>query len=91
MLKDLKKKYPCLVLFVTHDVAEALDVADRILVMSTRPATILSDIRLPPQDQRPENWATSLDHSRLEAQILQTIREARDAGSVGSYNLRVGV
>ena len=91
LLKDLKKKYPCLVLFVTHDVAEALDVADRILVMSTRPATILSDIRLPPQDQRPENWATSLDHSRLEAQILQTIREARDAGSVGSYNLRVGV
>lgn len=87
MVKDLKKKYPCLILFVTHDVSEALDVADRILVMSTRPATILSDIRLPPHDQRPADWANSLDHSRLETQILQTIKDARDPGS---FSIRLG-
>lgn len=86
MVKDLKKKYPCLILFVTHDVAEALDVADRILVLSTRPATILSDIRLPPHDQRPADWASSLEHSSLESQILQTIKGARDPGS---FSVRV--
>jgi NitT/TauT family transport system ATP-binding protein len=75
-----------LILFVTHDVAEALDVADRILVLSTRPATILSDIRLPPHDQRPADWASSLEHSRLESQILQTIKGARDPGS---FSVRV--
>lgn len=89
LVKKLKQDYPCLVMFVTHDVGEALDLADRILVMSTRPATILSDIRLPSQADRAAGWASSTEHASLEASILQTIREAR--GSTGAGNIRVGV
>ena len=75
MIKGLKLKYPCLILFITHDVAEALDVADRVLVLSTRPATILEDIRLPPV--RGADWGQSAEHREYESQILRTIRQAQ--------------
>ena len=89
LVKTLKRQYPCLILFVTHDVGEALDLADRVLVMSTRPATILSDIKLPTQEQRSADWASSAEHARLETSILQTIREAN--GKSGAGNIRVSV
>ena len=34
------------VLFVTHDIEEAVQLADRVLVMSRRPATIQEDVRV---------------------------------------------
>jgi NitT/TauT family transport system ATP-binding protein len=41
------------ILFVTHDIEEAIQLADRVLVMSNRPATIeeIVDVDLPrPRD-----------------------------------------
>jgi NitT/TauT family transport system ATP-binding protein len=35
------------VLFVTHDVNEALLLSDRVIVMSANPGTILADISIP--------------------------------------------
>jgi NitT/TauT family transport system ATP-binding protein len=85
LVKKLKSEYPCLTLFVTHDVDEALDLADRIIVLSTRPATVLEDIHVP-EGIKPGSteWAT------LEARILHLIRDA--ASSSGSHgSITVGV
>jgi NitT/TauT family transport system ATP-binding protein len=41
-------------LLVTHDIDEAVLMADRIVVLSTRPARVVEDIRVPlarPRDQ----------------------------------------
>ncbi len=35
------------ILFITHDIDEALQLGDQIVVMSERPATVRADIRLP--------------------------------------------
>ena len=43
-LLDLRKQYNRTTLLVTHDIDEALFLADRILILSHRPASILKEI-----------------------------------------------
>lgn len=46
------------VLMVTHNVAEAIAIADRLLLVSRRPATLVADIALDrPRPQRDRAWA----------------------------------
>ncbi len=46
------------VLMVTHNVAEAIAIADRLLLVSRRPATLVADITLErPRPQRDRAWA----------------------------------
>ena len=52
-------KYPCLALFVTHDVSEALRLADRIIVLSTAPATIVADLAISEPKPRAPKWLSS--------------------------------
>jgi NitT/TauT family transport system ATP-binding protein len=46
-LLDIWDKYPKTGLFVTHSIREAVYLADRVLVMTRRPATVVEDIRVP--------------------------------------------
>tara|TARA_Y100000590_G_scaffold31910_1_gene35285 strand:+ start:607 stop:1284 length:678 start_codon:yes stop_codon:yes gene_type:complete len=52
LLKIIKNHADRTILFVTHDVDEALYLADRVLVMSSRPGTIVyeADLRSIPQE-----------------------------------------
>lgn len=43
------------VLFVTHDVDEAVFMSDRVIVLSSRPSTVQADIEVP--IPRPRSWA----------------------------------
>jgi len=83
--------YPCLALFVTHDVTEALRVADRIIVLSTRPATVIMDITVAEPKPRTEAWFRSNECSELEQQIITRIREAAGSAAKGTSTLRVGI
>jgi NitT/TauT family transport system ATP-binding protein len=53
-LAELCNRSPRTVLFVTHNVTEAAFLADRVLVMSSRPGTIVSD--LPIVLKRPRDY-----------------------------------
>ena len=46
-------------LLVTHDVEEALYLADRVLVLSRRPATVVAELRSPAPRARPRNDAVT--------------------------------
>jgi NitT/TauT family transport system ATP-binding protein len=45
------------VLMVTHQIAEALDVADRLVLLTARPASLLAELRLAaPRGERDRAW-----------------------------------
>ncbi|MBX3119731.1 MAG: ABC transporter ATP-binding protein [Fimbriimonadaceae bacterium] len=57
------------IIFVTHDIAEALLLADRILVLSPRPARIIHDMIVP--FERPRNPMLQTDQKFVE--MLQAL------------------
>ncbi|HET6992982.1 MAG TPA: ABC transporter ATP-binding protein [Bacteroidia bacterium] len=61
-LNRLLVKRPRTVVFVTHDIEEAAQLADRVLVLSNRPATISRELRI--DAKRPRNLT---DRSVVEA------------------------
>jgi len=54
-LLDIWDRYRKTGLFVTHSIREAVYLADRVLVMTRRPATIIEDLKIP--FARPRNRA----------------------------------
>ena len=61
-LVRILKQRPRTVVFVTHDIEEAAQLADRVLVLSNRPATISRELQI--NAQRPRDLT---DHAVIEA------------------------
>jgi NitT/TauT family transport system ATP-binding protein len=62
------------VLFVTHDVDEAIFLADRVLVMSASPGSIIADFKVPIERPRNPDVATSASFVDLKKACLSYIR-----------------
>jgi NitT/TauT family transport system ATP-binding protein len=82
-LLAIMRRTPKTVLFVTHDVREAVALADRVAVMSARPGRIkeIVDVRAPGagRDALPEDVAAALVERlwqlvRSEAMLAQSVR-----------------
>ncbi|HLK64460.1 MAG TPA: ABC transporter ATP-binding protein [Bryobacteraceae bacterium] len=70
------------ILFVTHDVDEALYLADRIFVLCSRPGTIIEDVPVPfgrPRDQSVKQRSEFRD---LQQHVLGALRRAPGQGQV---------
>jgi NitT/TauT family transport system ATP-binding protein len=63
------------VLFVTHALDEAVLLADRVVVLSPRPATIIADVRV----DMPRPRGPSTIDTEAFAQTLQSVRKALDS------------
>ncbi|KSU61001.1 nitrate/sulfonate/bicarbonate ABC transporter ATP-binding protein [[Bacillus] enclensis] len=68
------------VLFVTHSISESIKLSDRIIVMGTRPGTILADIKVEiprPRDAHKEQMVQLEEHimSYLKKEIDKVISE----------------
>lgn len=73
-LLNIWSKFGTTVVFVTHDVDEAVFLADRILIMSASPGRIIADLPNPVSRPRAQSMATRRDFNDLKLKCLETIR-----------------
>ena len=63
------------VLFVTHDIEEAVFMANRVIVISARPARIKCELPIPLPHPRPYTIKTTPEFAALKARLTEEIRE----------------
>jgi ABC-type nitrate/sulfonate/bicarbonate transport system ATPase subunit len=76
LLLDVWQKLKTTVLFVTHDIDEAILLADRVCVMTARPGRITRDIPITLRRPRSIDDLTSIDFTRFKAIIMAEMRGA---------------
>ncbi|HSX84885.1 MAG TPA: ABC transporter ATP-binding protein [Cellvibrio sp.] len=74
-LLNIWSEFGITVLFVTHDVDEAIFLADRILVMSASPGSVIADLSVDIPRPRAPEVATAGEFIALKKQCLSYIRE----------------
>jgi NitT/TauT family transport system ATP-binding protein len=79
VLLDIWSKIPTTTVFVTHDIEEALFLADRIIVMSARPGRVIEDTVLPFDRPRHPQLVTEIEFVRLKRRILELLRNPEDS------------
>ena len=72
----------CTVVFVTHDVEEAIYLADFIHILSPRPAHIAESIQVPFERPRTSSMRSDPKFRALQQHILQSLRDTPGSGQV---------
>jgi ABC-type nitrate/sulfonate/bicarbonate transport system ATPase subunit len=85
LLANLYRNNPCLVMFVTHDVTEALILGDRVIVFATQPAIVSDDFTIATPRPRDAAWLRSTEAVALQDRVLSRLHDA----SAGKGSLRV--
>ncbi|MCA0869448.1 ABC transporter ATP-binding protein [Seohaeicola saemankumensis] len=79
-LLDIWRKFGTTVVFVTHDVDEAVFLADRVLIMSAAPGRIIEDLHVDLPRPRSTDMATAPEYIQARQFCLDTIKsESRKA------------
>lgn len=80
-LLDLWDDFRKTVLFVTHDIDEAIYLSDRVVVMSARPGRIVADFTVPLARPRKPEVVTSPEFIALKAEARKLLNDAHDTHS----------
>jgi NitT/TauT family transport system ATP-binding protein len=78
LLLDLWQQYTKTALFVTHSIREAVLLADRVLVMTRRPATIVEDLTIPFPRPRPMAIGESREFNEICGHLRERIEESHN-------------
>lgn len=90
MLSELWGEYRMTVVFVTHDVDEAILLSDRVLIMSRRPGRIAAEIPVLLGRPRTLELSTSTDFQRIKRQCLEYVRPKSGRSAVAQNSKREG-
>ncbi len=82
LLVRLHAAHPCVVVFVTHDVTEALLLGERVIVMSTQPARIIDDFPILHGQPRSQDWSQSAEMRAMNERVVTHLRASGARGNV---------
>ncbi len=77
-LETIVQRHERTVVFVTHDMEEAVFLADRVLVMSQRPATITEEIRVDLPRPRTDQMRASREFAELKDHLWAQMRSTQE-------------
>jgi len=80
LLLDIWTRVRTTIVFVTHDIDEALFLADRVVVMSPRPGRIVEEITVPFRRPRRTEIVAEPEFARLKRHCLDLLRGDEEAG-----------
>ena len=75
LLLDLWAEHRPTVLFITHDIGEAIFVADRVVVMGRRPGRVKLEVHVDTPKPRTPAFLATPEFIDLQARLLQALRE----------------
>lgn len=75
LLLRLWQEYKPTIFFITHDVSEAIFVADRVLVMSRRPGRVKLSVQVPVEKPRTADFLTTPYFIDLQRELLHAVQE----------------
>ncbi|HZI57903.1 MAG TPA: ABC transporter ATP-binding protein [Verrucomicrobiae bacterium] len=80
LLLQIWDETACTILFVTHDVEEAVYLADRIFIMSSHPGTIVEDVHVPFDRPRSLELKEKSEFHDLQHYVLGRLKSAPGIG-----------
>jgi NitT/TauT family transport system ATP-binding protein len=83
MLLGLWEEYGMTVVFVTHDIDEAILLSDRVLIMSKRPGRIAAEIPVSLGRPRTFELSTSADFQRIKRECLDYVHPESSRSATG--------
>jgi NitT/TauT family transport system ATP-binding protein len=98
ILTNMWQKLRITVLFITHDIDEAIFLSDRILVMTARPGALKAEIRVPLPRPRAPDMITARAFLDLRGRLIGLIREESlkamggelERGSLDGLGMEIG-
>jgi len=82
LINELWEEIEGTILFVTHDIAEAVYLADKIHILSSGPGTLVEEVDIDLPLHRTEDLKPSPRFRELETIVLEHIRAAARGGNV---------
>ena len=75
LVLDIRKKEKTTALLITHDIDEAVYLADRIFVMTARPGSFKAEIRVPFGEDRDESVRDTTEFFELRKQVSHLLHD----------------
>ncbi len=86
ILTNMWQRLKISVLFVTHDIDEAIFLSDRVYCMTARPGSIKAEIPIPLERPRQQSMMMSSEFLALKRGLMSLIREESLKAMGGEIN-----
>ena len=89
LIRDLWHRFGVTILFVTHDIDEAVYLGERVLMLSTSPTVVREDLPIDLPDQRDQlTTRSSPRFAELRARVYAQIQHAKDPDGIPAEQSR---